>query len=477
MKNLLMSSYLLMSAVVNVCAQVSPIVRLQSDVIVTLPTGAGLAAIADGDFNHDGRRDLAVCQRSLGQVALYMRSAAGTYPTAKFTYAVGQSPTGLVAFNLNPRLTSSNLMALSGPSSQWTLLRDDQDSTGNLMLKPYPLSFGTGEASIRPQLQLADVNQDGELDLAYTYPVSYNSFVQYASLFSLNSAPGNRRQYFTPHFNTRANASSNLTLADFDRDGYLDPAMADSANNLIRFASDFLSYRDDLQTSGRGPVHTAAQDIDGDQLPDLAVAYAASKEVMLLRVNTNFEFTRSYSYALPAAPRRVLLADLNRDFFPELLVVTADNQLRVYQHNGTASSLCYTTIAPQILATGVNPALLQLAYLDNDAYPDIVVGCVGDNTVHTYLNRTFNTVTATQASRSLTGVEIYPTVATNQVTVHYSNAHPLTATLLNELGRSVHQQVLTQATSTLTLGDLPRGLYVLRLIGAEGIRTARIVLQ
>jgi hypothetical protein len=458
-------------------SQIGPTIHLQADAVITLPVGAGLAAVADGDFNHDGRRDVAVCERKLGQVALYMRSAAGTYPKAKFTYPVGQSPSGLVAFNLNPRLPSSNLLAVSGPSSQWTLLRDDQDTTGNLVLKPYPLSFGTGEPSLRPELQLADVNQDGELDVAYTYPVTYNSFVQYGNLLNLNAAPGRRQQYFSPHLNTQYNKSSTLTLADFDRNGFLDPAMADSSGNLIRFASDFLSYRDDLQTSGRGPVHTAAQDIDGDQLPDLAVAYAASKEVMLLRVTTNFEFTRSYSYAFSAAPRRVLLADLNRDFFPELLVVTADNKLYVYQHNGTATSICYTTIAPQLLATGVNPALLQLANLNNDAYPDIIVGCTGDNTVHTYLNRTFTTVTATQASQALAGVEVYPTVATNQVTVRYSPTHPLTATLLDELGRSVRQQTLTLATSTIPTADLPRGLYMLRLVGVEGTRTVRLVLQ
>jgi hypothetical protein len=45
--------------------------------MITLPVGTGLAAIADGSFNHDNRHDLAVCERRLGQVALYMRSTTG----------------------------------------------------------------------------------------------------------------------------------------------------------------------------------------------------------------------------------------------------------------------------------------------------------------------------------------------------------------------------------------------------------------
>ena len=59
--------------------------HLLEGAVLTLPAGAGLAAIAAGDFNHDNRCDLAVCQRNLGQVALYLRSAAGTYPAARHT--------------------------------------------------------------------------------------------------------------------------------------------------------------------------------------------------------------------------------------------------------------------------------------------------------------------------------------------------------------------------------------------------------
>lgn len=70
-----------------------------------------------GDFNHDNRRDLAVCERNLGQVALYQRSAAGTYPTARHTYPVGQLPTGLVSFNRQPGTNQADLVALCGSST------------------------------------------------------------------------------------------------------------------------------------------------------------------------------------------------------------------------------------------------------------------------------------------------------------------------------------------------------------------------
>jgi hypothetical protein len=114
-------------------AQTSPTVSFQVGAVAALPATAGLSAMTTGDFNHDGRLDLAVCERGLGQVALYLRSAAGTYPTARHTFAVGQSPSGLVTFNRQPGVYHADLMALSGPSAQWTMLRDDADTTGALV--------------------------------------------------------------------------------------------------------------------------------------------------------------------------------------------------------------------------------------------------------------------------------------------------------------------------------------------------------
>ena len=477
MKQLIL--YLLILFRLNLAnAQTGPAIRLQPDAIATLPPGASLSALATGDFNHDGRRDLAVCERNLGQVALYMRSAAGTYPKAKFTYDVGQSPSGLVSFGRNRNVYSADLMALSGPSSQWTMLRDDQDTTGNLVRRVLTPGFGASVPSPRPVLTQADVDQDGTPDFAYIYPAYFGSYMAYDSYYNDTyiPIPHTYRQYSAAYFNRTANASMNLALADFDLNGFLDEVVADSTSNTVHIIANFQQELASIRSGARGPVHTSAQDIDNDMLADLAIAYAGSNEVVVLRTAPNFVFNRGYSYALPASPRRVLLADLNRDSYPELLVVTADNQLRVYQHDGSGSALSYATIPPVVLATGVNPSVLQVADLNNDSYPDIIVGCAGDNTVHTYLNRA-STVTASRASQLLADIEVYPTLATDHVTIHAPTARPLEAALLDEVGRPVWQQQLTGTTNLVPTGDLPRGLYLLRLVGADGIRTTRLVLR
>lgn len=207
-----------------------------------------------------------------------MRTAAGTYPKAKFTYAVGQAPSGVVVFNPNRQVVVSNLMALSGPSGRWTVLRDDQDTTGNLMRRELTPAFGTNEPSLRPLLVQADVNQDGTPDFAYTYPVSFGSFITFASYYNDTYVPlpHRYRQVETRFFNTAINASTNLTLADFDLNGYLDAVVTNSTNSTVRIIDQFETDIRQLQFAPRGPVHTTAQDIDGDMLADLAIAYAGS---------------------------------------------------------------------------------------------------------------------------------------------------------------------------------------------------------
>jgi hypothetical protein len=156
-----------------------------------------------------------------------------------------------------------------------------------------------------------------------------------------------------------------------------------------------------------------------------------------------------------------------------MLVLTANNQLQIFQHTSSTGITRYGT--PITLATGTDPITMQIADMDGDFYPDIVVGCAGDNTVRMYLNRT---VLSTRP-KQLTGISVYPNPATDQITVKQAAPlrSPLTAVMFDGVGREVRRMRVAAPIATLSVADLPRGMYVLQLSAAEGVTSQRIVVQ
>ena len=484
MKKLLLCSLLASTTLAS--AQVTaPPVNLQPGAVITLPAGAAPSALAVADYNQDNRADIAVCQRGLGTVGVYVQSTGGNFPAGPVsTYAVGPSPTGLVAVVLGNGNTraASDLVAISPSGGYYTLLTNNGNGSGTFtpVVNGSTNSFGTSVPATNPQLLATDLDGNGWVDFIYTYDVSTASKGIYRTQLSTPTLIDYRIQdYVNPGY-----SPSGLALGDFDRDGTTDVVTTNPAGNefTVVFAHrlgtqpDWSSapYKIRLPSGGLRPVQVAAGDVNRDFLPDLVVAHEGSSEIILFLNLNNHQFGAQVSYPLSAAPRRVQLADLNRDGSPELLVLTADNRLQIFQHTGQPGATRYGT--PVLLATGSDPVTMQVVDVDGDQYPDVVVGCAGDNTVRVYLNR--SGVLAARAPQ-LAGVEVYPNPATDRVTVQRSSTvhGVLTATLLDALGRVVRQVGVTAPTTAISVDDIPRGVYALKLSGEIGIMTQRIVIQ
>ena len=465
-------------------------VNLQPGAVIALPAGAAPSALAIADYNQDYRPDIAVCQRGLSSVGVYLQTTGGSFPNpAVGTYATGAAPSGLVAVPLGqaPARPQADLVAISGPGSAYTLLTNNTNGTGTFTPVVNTGStnyFGYGNSSINPQLMAQDLDNDGWTDFLFSYdapsPITIDNGVYWQRLSTSTSVASTFREFIRLSF-----TPSSFALADFDRDGYLDLVMTNPAANEFtvvltlpngfpgpHFGTSGYSFR--IPSSGIRPLRVATADLNHDLLPDIVLAHEGSSEITVFLNLRNGQFGSPASYPLYGIPRQVLLGDLNNDSEPELLVLTANNQLQIFQHTGFAGVSRYGT--PITLATGTNPVTMQLADMDGDYRPDVVVGCAGDNTVRVYLNR--SGVLATRASR-LAGVSVYPNPATDQVTIQRPAAlpGPFTATLLDALGREVRRDILPAPIGTVSVADLPRGLYVLRLTSPQGEISQRLVVQ
>ena len=228
-----------------------------------------------------------------------------------------------------------------------------------------------------------------------------------------------------------------------------------------------------MNTGFSQPVDVATGDVNRDLLPDLAVANASNSTLAIVPCAGNYLFALPDLYTLSAAPRRVLLQDLNGDGYPELLAITAGNQLIVFRHTGAAGATRYGT--PLTLATGVDPTLLQVADMDGDGVADVVLGCPTDNTVRIYYNR--SQVLATAAPQ-LAGVSLFPNPTTDVLRVDAPGLREsLQATLFDVTGRPVREATLLPTDRALPVADLPRGLYLLRLTAAAGSRVWHVALR
>ena len=476
---------LLLSPLSAALAQPVAPVNIQSGAVITLPAGAAPSALAVADYNQDNRPDIAVCQRGLGTVGVYVQSAAGNFPAGPVsTYAVGPGPTGVVAVvlgNGNAR-AASDLVAISPGGGYYTLLTNNGNGSGTFtpVVNNNNNTFGTSVPATNPQLLATDLDGNGWVDFVYTYDVNTASRGLYRTQLSTPTLIDYRVQDYV----TLPYVPSGLALDDFDRDGTTDVVTTNPAGNefTVVFARRLGTQPDwngapfkiRVPSGGVRPVQVTAGDVNRDFLPDLVVAHEGSSEVTLFLNLNNHQFGAQVSYPLSAAPRRVQLTDLNRDGSPELVVLTADGRLQIFQHTGQPGATRYGT--PLILPTGSDPVTMQVIDVDGDYVPDIVVGCAGDNTVRVYLNRSV-TLAARQAH--LLGVDVYPNPATDRVTVRRASTvqGPLTVTLVDGLGRVVRQEGITAPTTSIAVDDVPRGVYVLKLSGEHGLLTQRIVVQ
>jgi hypothetical protein len=219
--------------------------------------GARLSAVAAGDFNSDGRPDLAAAEYDGGQVVVLLRNGQNTGFAAQPPIATGLTPSAIAVGDFNGDRLSDMAIANRGGDSATVLLR----VVGGAFTSEAAVPVGDDPVGI----VAADFDGNGRADLAVT-----------------NGAPG--------------------TVSAFMR----------------RSANDGFAAEPPIRVSA-SPVGITAADVDRDGRPDLAVA-ANAGAVEILRRNAAAGFTRDPAIPLAGAANGVTAADFNGDLRPDLAV-------------------------------------------------------------------------------------------------------------------------------------------------------------
>ena len=343
-------------------------------------TPGATSAVAVGDFNGDGKPDLAVINAYDNSVSIFLNSGSGTFPTRK-DYATGAYPTAVVVgdFNGDGKLDLATSECGATPNcagGSASILLGNGDGTFqthvDYTVGGYPLA-----------LTVADLNGDGFLDLAVANSNSASGTAagSVSVLFGNGDGTFQAQQVYPAGLMT-----SSVVVGDFNGDGQLDFAATneDDATVGVYLNQGNGSFSQPTIFYGAGgfPLAAVTSDFNGDHKLDVAVVCNSGGVCLLLGTGNGSFSPTNLSYPTGSGPDAVAIADLNGDSKNDIAVTNFnDNDVSVFIGNGDG------TFQPRVnYNTGTAPSSVAIGDLNGDGKPDLAVANQTANTVSVLLN-------------------------------------------------------------------------------------------
>ncbi len=323
----------------------------------SLGTGNSPRAVGSGDFNGDGKPDLAVANYADNTVEIFLSNGNGTFGSGILA-ATGTGPDALAVgdFNGDGKL---DLAVANQTDSTISVFLGNGD--GTLTLKS-TLSMDTTAPVC---LGAADFIGNGILDLAMV------SQADGALEVFLGNGDGTFEE--TSVLPDAGKGPVSLAIGDFNGDGKLDLAQANNKGNtvgiLLGSGNGTFTASSNQPATGHGPQGILTADFNGDGKLDLAVANETDGTVSILLGNGNGTFGTQMTFATAAEPVALAAGDFNGDGKLDLAVVDQSaNSISILLGNGNG------TFQTQLdVATDAGPVGLVAGDFNNDGRLDTAV--------------------------------------------------------------------------------------------------------
>ena len=361
-------------------------------------TGSEPVSVAVGDLNGDGRPDLAIADNGASIVSVLLDTTApgATTPSfsAKKDFATGSAPSSVALGDLNGD-GRPDLVVTNNQSNTVSVLLDTTAPGATTPSFATKVDFATGATP--SFVAIGDLNGDGMPDVVVADAILGAGTI---SVLFNTTAPGAT----TPTFASKVDIATgsepvSLALGDLNGDGRLDVAVANEGSSTVSVlinttspgaSTPSFATKVDLATSTR---FVAFGDLNGDGVPDLAVANASSNTVSVFFNTTAPEattasFSSSVAFSTGVEPFSIAVVDLDGDGRRDLAIANEDGGGVSVLLNTGAPGATTPSFATQVaLGAGSGPESIATCDLNGDGRPDLVVANNSGATVSTLLSQ------------------------------------------------------------------------------------------